>query len=201
MRTAIIAVIAEATLLASGCHTNIVDKTAFQTALNNYYASRQECLWSQSMKFPVQADTNNDSQTQQFDALTDAGLLKRSPGEKQRFLIGSKQVNNYDLSDKGRGIWTVDPAQPGYGNFCLGSPEVTSIDSYNPADNSSTSQYSVTYHFSVSLPSWANSSEIKTAFPRAAHAGDGQQGSATLSKSQDGWQVQNVSALASNPQT
>jgi hypothetical protein len=201
MRTAIIAIIATATFVAAGCHTNIVDKTAFETALNNYYASRQECLWSQSIKFPVQADTSNDSQTQQFDALTDAGLLKRTAGEKQRFLIGSKQVNNYDLSDKGRATWTVDPAQPGYGNFCLGSPEVTSIDSYTPANNSSTSQYSITYHYSVSLPSWANTTEIKTAFPRAAHAGDGQQASATLAKSDDGWQVQNVSALASNPQT
>jgi hypothetical protein len=201
MRTAFIAAIATAAALISGCHTNIVDKTAFQTALNTYYASRQECLWSQSIKFPVQADTSNDNQTQQFDALTDAGLLKRTPGEKQRFLIGSKQVNNYDLSDKGRATWTVDPAQPGYGNFCLGSPEVTSIDNYTPATSSNATQYSITYHYSVSLPGWANSDEIKTAFPRAAHAGEGQEASATLTKSPDGWQVENVSAFAANPQT
>jgi hypothetical protein len=200
MRTAIVTIVAAATIIAAGCHTNIVDKTAFQTALNNYYASRQECLWSQSIKFPVQADTSNDSQTQQFDALTDAGMLKRTSGEKQRFLIGSKQVNIYDLSDKGRATWTVDPAQPGYGNFCLGSPEVTSIDSYAPANSSSASQYSVTYRYSVSLPGWASTAEIKTAFPRAAHAGDGQQAAATLSKSPDGWQVQNVSALGGVPQ-
>jgi hypothetical protein len=196
MRTAVIAIFAAAPLIAAGCHTNIVDKTAFQTALNNYYASRQECLWSQSIKFPVQADTSNDSQTQQFDALTDAGLLKRTSGEKQRFLIGSKQVNNYDLSDKGRATWTVDPAQPGYGNFCLGSPEVTSIDNYTPANGSAASQYSVSYRYSVSLPSWANSTEIKTAFPRAAAAGDGRESTATLIKSPDGWQVQNVVAAS-----
>jgi hypothetical protein len=201
MRTAMIAIIAAATFFAAGCRSNSVDKTAFQTALNNYYASRQECVWSQSIKFPAQADTNNDSQTRQFDALVDAGLLKRTPGEKQRFLIGSKQVNNYDLSGKGRAAWTVDPAQPGYGNFCLGSPEVTSVDSYAPSDNAGASQYSVSYRYSVSLPAWANSDEIKNAFPRAATAGDGQEASATLNKTDNGWQVQNVSEPASHPQS
>jgi len=79
-------------------------------------------LWGTAIKFPVQADTSNDEQTKGFDALTDAGLLTRTPGEKSRFLIGSKQVNNYDLSDKGRSDWTPDQTQPGYGNFCFGAP-------------------------------------------------------------------------------
>jgi hypothetical protein len=183
------------TTIAAGCRKNAVDKSAFESALNNYYASHQECLWSEPIKFPVQADTSNDSQTQGFDALTDAGLLKRTPGEKQRFLIGSKQVNNYDLSDNGRSDWTADAAQPGYGNFCLGSPKVKSIDSYTPGDNSDASQYSVTYRYAVSLPGWANNSEIKTAFPHVERAGDGQEATATLAKTQDGWQVQNVSNL------
>ncbi len=57
-------------------------------------------------------DTNNDLQTKGFDALTDAGLLTRTSQEKKRFLIGSKQVNDYDVSDKGRTQWTVDQSQP-----------------------------------------------------------------------------------------
>jgi hypothetical protein len=197
MRTAVITtILAAAAFIVAGCHTNSVNTSAFQSALNNYYASRQQCLWSDAIKFPVQADANNEDQTEQFDALTDAGLLKRTPGEKQRFLIGSKRVNNYDLSDKGRSTWTVDPAQPGYGNFCLASPDVSSIDSYAPNNDPNATQYTVTYRYAISLPSWANTSEIKTAFPRAARDSHGQEATATLIKSSDGWQVQNVTWLS-----
>ncbi len=107
-----------ALLVGAGCRkTNTVDKGAFKSALNDYYSTRKECVWSDPVKFPAQADTSNDNQTKGFDALTDAGMLVRSSGEKKRFLIGSKQVNNYDLSGKGRSTWTPDQTQPGYGNF------------------------------------------------------------------------------------
>lgn len=200
MRPAFIATILTSSLMVAGCHTNSVNTSAFQSALNNYYASRQECLWGQAIKFPVQADSDNEDQTAQFDALTDAGLLKRTPGEKQRFLIGSKRVNNYDLSDKGHSTWTVDPAQPGYGNFCIGSPDVSSIDSYSPNNDPNATQFTVTYRYAVSLPSWASTSEIKTAFTQVARDSQGQEATATLVKSRDGWQVQNVSQVSVNPQ-
>ena len=179
--------------LAVGCKKNAVDKGAFKSALNNFYSSRQECLWTAPIKFPAQADTSNDEQTKGYDALTDAGLLTRKAEEKKRFLIGSKQVNDYDLSDKGRSTWTADQTQPGYGNFCYGHPEVTSIDGYTPADDNAT-QYNVTYHYAAgSLPTWANSVEMKTAFPKLASESSGQQtAAANLTKSNDGWLVQNV---------
>ena len=104
-------------ILSVGCKKNAVDKSAFKSAINNYYSSRQDCLWSSTVKFPAQVDTSNDEQTRGLDALTDAGLLTRMAAEKKRFLIGSKQVTNYDLSDKGRSTWTPDQTQPGYGNF------------------------------------------------------------------------------------
>jgi hypothetical protein len=201
MRTIkIFALAATAVVMVSGCHSKMVNTAEFRSALNNYYASRQECLWNQTIKFPVQANASDESQTAQFDALTDAGLLKRTPGEKQRFLIGSKRVNNYDLSSKGHSDWTADPAQPGYGNFCVGNPAVKSIDSYTPNNNPNATQYAVTYRYAVSLPDWANTAEIKTAFPRAANASQGQEASATLVKNQNGWQVQNVSDLGAMPQ-
>ena len=198
MRTALVA-FAAACILA-GCHGNTINTAEFKSTLNNYYASRQQCLWSQAMKFPAQADSSNQSETAQFDALTDGGLLQRTAAEKQRFLIGSKRVNNYDLSTKGRSDWTPDPTQPGFGNFCLGNPSVQSIDTYTPNDNPSASQFSVTYHYSVSLPDWANNTEIRTAFPRAAMASLGQEASATLVKSANGWQVQNVSNIGATAQ-
>ena len=180
-------------MLAAGCKKNTVDKMAFKSALNNYYSGRQDCLWSASIKFPVQADTSNDEQTKSFDALTDAGLLTRKAEEKKRFLIGSKQVNDYDLSDQGRSAWTADASQPGYGNFCFGHPEVTSIDGYTPADDTET-RYTVSYHYGdTHLPTWATSAEMKTAFPKlAAQTSDTQTATATLIKSNESWQVQNV---------
>ena len=185
-------VITSTILFAAGCHSKVMDKEEFRSALNNYYSTQQSCLWSSPVRFPTQADTNSDStKTMHFDALTDAGLLRRIPTEKKRFLIGSKEVNNYDLSDQGRSNWTADPAQPGYGNFCFGHPKVNSIDSFTP-DTGGATQYQVSYHYGASLPSWANSAEIQTAFPSVAALSAGQSAAATLTQNGDTWQVQNV---------
>ncbi|KAA6456064.1 hypothetical protein DYQ86_26370 [Acidobacteria bacterium AB60] len=175
----------------SGCKKkNEVDPGAFKAALNNYLGAKRTCLWDAPIKFPVQADTKDDEQTKQFDALTDAGMLNRKPEEKKRFLVGSKQVNDYDLSDQGRSQWTADAGQPGYGNFCYGHAEVTSIDGYTPASDDAT-QYTVSYHYATNnLPGWANSAEMKTAFPRLNDVSAPQQGTANLVKSSDGWVVQ-----------
>lgn len=191
-------VVAGALAGVAGCHSKMVDKAELKSALNNYYSSRQVCLWPTAVKFPAQADTNNEDQTRSFDALTDAGLLTRMPAEKKRFLIGSKAVNNYDLSDKGRSHWTADAAQPGYGNFCLGNPQVSSIDSISP-DTGGATQYSVSYHDAVNPPDWANTPEIKTAFPSMMAQSSGQAATATLIKSDNGWQVQNVSPASGVP--
>jgi hypothetical protein len=183
--------------LAAGCRKNAVDPSAFKSALNAYYSTKPTCVWANSVKFPAQADTNNEDQTKGFDALTDAGLLVRTPAEKKRFLIGSKQVNDYDLSDKGRSTWTADPSQPGYGNFCFGHREVTSIDNFTPPDSDAT-QYTVNYHDAVtSVADWAGTAEMKTAFPKVADATSGQQAAtATLVKSSSGWQVTNITPAA-----
>lgn len=184
-----------AILVAAGCRkTNFVDKTAFKSAINNYYSTRQDCVWSSPVKFPVQADTSNYEQTKGYDALTDAGFLVRKAAEKKRFLIGSKQVNDYDVSDKGRSSWTADQTQPGYGNFCFGHREVTTIDGFSPADVSDATQYSVSYHYDVaSVPAWAATVEMKTAFPKVAIDTSGQQTAvANVVKSNSGWQVNSI---------
>jgi len=181
--------------LAAGCHSKLIDKQQFRSALDSYYASQQNCLWPSPIKLPAQADTNNQDQTQGFDALVDAGMLRRGSAEKKRFLVGSKQVNNYDLSAQGRSNWTPDASQPGYGNFCFGHPQVTSIDSFNP-NAAGAVQYSVNYHYGVSLPDWANTPEMKTAFPSITAQANGAPASATLIRNGDAWQVQNASPAA-----
>ncbi len=192
-----IAIVSLVVATSVGCKKKAVDKMEFKSALNSYYASRNECVWPEAVKFPAQADAKSDEQTRGFDALTDAGLLTRTPEEKKRFLIGSKQVNDYDLSDRGRSVWTADPAQPGYGNFCCGHPQVTSIDNFTPADNPDATQFSVSYHDSVtSLPDWANSPEMRTAFPKIAADTSGEEtATANVAKSESGWQVTSVQPL------
>lgn len=154
-------------LLVVGCSKKDTTKQDLKTAIDAYYKVHPVCVWAQPRKFPVQAATADESKTEGFDALTDAGLLSRSTAEKQRFLIGSKQVNNYDLSENGRNAWTQDPTQPGYGNFCYGHPEVNSIDSFTTAvDSSGIKSAHVKYHLTVGdAPDWAKSAEVKTAFP------------------------------------
>lgn len=202
-KVVLLATLAAATVgtigLSSGCRKNAVDKTAFKTAIDNYLSSRQSCVWTAPIKFPAQADTSNDEQTKGFDALTDAGLLVRKSAEKKRFLIGSKQVNDYDLSDKGRTTSTADQTQPGYGNFCYGHPQVTSIDTYSPPDNPDATQFTVSYHFAVTLPDWANTTEIKTAFPKVAADSAGQTGTANLAKSDGGWIVESAQPAPNTP--
>ena len=87
-------------------------------------------------------------------------------------IIVSKQVNNYDLSDKGRTSWTPDSSQPGYGNFCYGNREGTSIDNSTLGTNGSGAKMvDVTYHYQIAnVATWANSQEMKTAYPGIASA-------------------------------
>lgn len=179
--------------ITAGCRKNAVDKSAFKSSIDNYLSSKQQCLWAAPIKFPVQADKSNDAETKGFDALTDAGLLVRKPAEKKRFLIGSKQVNDYDLSSSGRSTWTPDPNQPGYGNFCYGHAEVASVDSYTPQTNDA-DQYTVAYHYDTSgVPAWANSEEMKTAFPKLGSTSVAKAATANLMKGNSGWVVQSVS--------
>jgi len=193
----IFAMPALAVAFVTGCHsnTNMVDKGDFKSALDNYLVGQPVCLFPTSMKFPAQADTNNDEQTKGFDALTDAALLTRTPEEKKRFLLGSKQVNDYDLSAQGRAAWTPEPTEPGYGNFCFGSPKVTSVDNYTPVQSSGNT-FSVSYQFAVNLPDWAKTEEMRTAFPSVGIWSAPRTATANLAKGETGWSVEHVTASA-----
>jgi hypothetical protein len=59
----------------------------------------------------------------------------------------------------------------------------------------------VSYHYGVStVPDWAKSAEMATAFPKIAAAQANQQtATATLAKSNNGWQVTSVNPPATNP--
>lgn len=179
-------------LAVAGCNKTKPDTTNFKTAINNYYSAHPSCVWQSPVKFPVQADTNNDEQTKGFDALTDAGLLTRTAQEKKRFLIGSKQVNDYDVSDKGRTVWAPDQSQPGYGNFCYGHREAISIDNVTMGPNANGANTAVVnYHYDLTgVPDWAKSQETQSAFPNVqADLSTPKTATTTLVQTQDSWQI------------
>jgi len=182
--------LALAVLLIAACNNATNTDAAYKDAINDHFKALPACLWSQPIKFPVQVATSDDAKTQGFDALTQEGLLTRTTAEKKIIII-SKQENNYDLSDKGRSTWTPDTGQPGYGNFCYGNREVTSIDNSTPGTNGQGAKtVSVAYHYKVgNVAAWANSAEIKTAYPNVASALSGTgSDTATLDQTGDGWE-------------
>ena len=181
-----------AVLVIAGCNKKDDSKANYESALNDYYKAHPVCLWQDEKKFPVQAATSDDAKTEGYDALTDAGLLGRTTGEKKVFIIASKQVNNYDLSAQGRSSWTADTSQPGYGNFCYGHRTVDSIDTFTAGVNGSgTKTATVNYHYSIAdVPAWAKSEEVKTAFPTLASAiAQSQAGQDSLVMNGTAWQV------------
>jgi len=175
---------------ATGCKKQ-VDRAEFKSAINKSFAGRHECVWPQPIKLPAQTDPSKDEKTREYDALTDAGLLIRESVEKKRPLVGSKQVNNYDLSDKGHPAWTPDPNQPGYGNFCFGHFNVTAIDNATPNDPSNPTQYTVNYRYEVEgVPDWARTPESMRTFRKIAADTSIQSATATLVKGNNGgWAV------------
>jgi hypothetical protein len=185
-------VLAVFALVATGCNNGTNSNVAYRTAIDQHFKAFPACIWPQPKKFPAQAATSDDAKTEGYDALTQEGLLTRTTAEK-KVLIISKQVNNYDLSDQGRSSWTPDTSQPGYGNFCYGNREVTSIDSVTPGTNGQGAKtVDIAYHYRIAnVPSWANSQEMKTAFPDIASALSANPADkATLVMTGDHWEFQ-----------
>lgn len=178
-------------VLATGCNKKQDNTMNYKSAIDSYYSAHPACLWPDSVKFPVQADTSDASKTSSYDALVDQGLLVRTTAEKKVMIVASKQVNNYDLSDKGRSAWTADTAQPGYGNFCFGHRKVTSLDSSTPTTSDVGATTQVTYHTTISdAPDWAKAAETQTAFPKLqGDFSSPQSGEATLTNTSNGWQM------------
>ena len=189
-RVAVIAVIASFVALA-GCKKTADNTVSYKAAINSYYAASPACLWADPVKFPVQANTSDTTKTSGYDALVDQGLLTRTTAEKKELLILSKQVTNYDLSDKGRSAWTLDQQQPGFGNFCYGTRTVQSIDASTPTSGQPGATTTVNYHVGISSPpAWASAAETQNAFPQVkADLTSPVAATATLTDTTGGWSV------------
>ena len=178
---------------AGGCNKKKDSAPNLTDGLNSYYAAHPVCLYPSEKKFPAQADTNNDTDTAGYDALVQQGLLTRTTAEKTKMIILSKQVNNYDLSDKGRGAWTADAQNPGYGNFCYGKRKVQTITSTPPGGEPAVgATTTVNYTYTIGdVADWARAAVVQTAYPKVqAMLGAASNGTDTMVLTANGWQVQ-----------
>ncbi|GAA3754346.1 hypothetical protein [Terriglobus aquaticus] len=192
-------------VLVTGCNKKKDESGNLKTAINDFYDAHPECLFATEKKFPVQADTKNSSDTAPWDALVDQGLLTRTTAEKTKLIVLSKSVNNYDLSDKGRGTWKADPNQPGYGNFCYGKRVVETVVSHTPVAGTQPGVSTVVnYTYTIgNVADWARAAVVQTAYPdvkaKLASANNAQD---TLVLTNNGWQVQSSGTSSrSNPKT
>jgi len=178
-------------LTFAGCKKSADSTPNFKTAIDNYYLTRPACLWHAPKQFPIQVDTKGNPDTTQYDALFDQGLLTRTTAEKQKLIVLSKQVTNYDLSANGRAAWTADTQQPGFGNFCYGHWQVSSVDSNTPTTDKPGATTTVNYHVALSgAPGWASAPETQNAFPEIQQNMAGPVAAvATLTDFDKGWAV------------
>jgi len=188
-------IVVAAAALATGCDKKADNTLNFTNAINTYYNAHPACLWKTSTQFPTQVTTSDTDKTAPYDALVDQGLLVRTTAEKKVMIIASKQVTNYDLSEKGRAAWTPDTAQPGFGNFCYGHRKVTAIDSSTPTTDQPGATTQVSYHYSFSdAPAWATAAETQNAYPDVrANLSAPNTGQATLTNTSSGWAVSSPS--------
>ena len=198
-------VLAFTATLLTGCNKKKDESGNLKTAVNTYYDAHPECLFDTEKKFPVQADTKDASETAPWDALVDQGLLARTTAEKTKLLVLNKSVNNYDLTDKGRGTWKADPNQPGYGNFCYGRRTVENVVSHTPVAGTQPGVSTVVnYTYTIgNVADWARATEVQAAYPgvkgKLASASNAQD---TLVLTDNGWQVQQTNhSSTTNPKT
>lgn len=190
-----------ALFIGTGCNKHVDNTIHFTDAINTYYSAHPVCLWDASVKFPVQAATSDTSKTSSYDALVDQGMLVRTTAEKKVLIIASKQVNNYDLSEKGRGAWVADVEQPGFGNFCYGRRKVSSIDSFSPTSGERGATTQVSYQYTIAeAPAWATAEETQNAFPQIRERLSGPHtATAVLIETNEGWKVARPSGETPSP--
>jgi hypothetical protein len=173
-------VAAGALLLSAGCQSRKKqpNEKNFTTALNTYYSNHSDCLYPQALKFPyeVSSTDKSDKGPKQMDALTETGLLKRDEDK-------TIKVKRYALTPIGTRAT---------GRFCYGHRQVTHIDSFTPPTViDGHQQTDVSYHYKMlDVPVWANTDEMKHAFPSLANAlSDQAEGKTPVMLTFNDWEV------------
>lgn len=192
-------------LVAAGCSSNKPSKADLSSAVDNYYSANPECIFSSPVQLPAKIDNSNQQQLDQYSALTQAGLLTKTeakaPEKPTRHTRRSRHAaktptappaTTFALSDNGRFSWTTDETEPGFGNFCYGHRQVTSIDSMATTKHNGMEMAVASYHYSLAgVPSWAKTSEVQSAFPEVQKALAGPMpDSGNFTKETTGWKFE-----------
>jgi len=150
----------------------------FTNTLNAYYQDHNDCLFPQGHTFPYEVAPGETAKVekQQMDSLTDEGLLTRLEDRDMH-------VDRYTLNAAGQRFAP---------RFCYGHREVTGIVSFTPpGPRNGFTETTVTYQSAMhEVPVWANTDEVKAAFPALAKSlGSTPTDQATLATVGAGWQV------------
>jgi hypothetical protein len=165
----------------AGCGRRTAPTTAFQATIDSYYQAHPACIWMSEKTFPVKASAE-DAKSAGYDALVDQGLLTRT--------AAGHRESTYSLSTDGQFFWVSDPNHSGAGNLCYGHRQVVSIDHASPTPNQPGYSTIVSYHYKVAgAPAWATAPEVQAAFPKLTAATTSQMAIATLTDTNNGWQL------------
>jgi hypothetical protein len=130
----------------------------FKIALNEYYSAHDDCLFTNTLRFPYETSRSDESGagSKGMDALTASDLMKRQEAK----LIG---VNRYVLTPAG---------ERAGGRFCYGHREIVAVPSFTPpATVNGLPTTTVTYRYVMhDLPLWANTDAMRAAFPTLARS-------------------------------
>jgi hypothetical protein len=165
--------------LLTGCSSfKQPNEKNFMTALNAYYSHHDECLFTNTLRFPYETARNDQSGTgsKGMDALTASDLMKRQEAK----LIG---VNRYLLTPAG---------ERAGGRFCYGHREIIAVPTFTPPTTENNQQTTtVTYRYKLrDLPIWADTDAMRQAFPPLAKAASADpQDTAKLVLTINGWEI------------
>ena len=167
-------------LLLAGCNGfKKANAKNFTRALNFYFSNNDDCLFHDPVRFPYEASTapgDTDPRKKGLDALAAAGLLT--------------SLEDRDIHVKRYQDTTYGSRVPP--RFCYGHRVVTSVDSFTPpATVNGQQSTTVEYHYRMmDVPGWADSDQIRKAFPAFAQATTGDaQDHTTLVLTVNGWRV------------
>lgn len=190
---AIIGLVAFSLCFTVACNRQATPKSVFEATIDNYFQNHPACLWMSEPTFPVKVSAE-DANSAGYDALVDQGLLTRTAARHHE--------STYTISAKGQQFWVSDPDHPGAGNLCYGHRQVVSIDHASPVPDRPGYSTIVSYHYMIAgAPAWASAPEIQTAYPKLSEDWQSRMTIATLTNTNNGWQMNPPLGTIASPPT
>lgn len=171
-----------------------VSKRNFQRIIQTHLDGKDnaQCISDQSKKFPFEEERNSTSaaRLKSLDALSYAGLLKRTETEVEKTSSKGKTrtvtVLSYDLTETGKQYHHEGPSS----GFCFGKTRLQSVDLYTePADAMGIKVARVYYTYRLEdVPEWVRSPALKNVEPELIENLDNdQKGVSVLVLTSEGW--------------